>query len=159
MSPPTKRWPGFAALMSRACYRSCLAVPLSTQSGQTAVLTLVSAQPDQFADTAYDITLLLTLHAGVVFDNATLYHDSSRLVAQLRTALRTRSVISQAQGLLMHRLGYDGDRAFMALKQASQNSNTKLRDLAGLLVDAHQQGELEAAFRKLTLVDTGKTPS
>jgi GAF domain-containing protein len=103
MSPPTKRWPGFAALMSRACYRSCLAVPLSTQSGQTAVLTLVSAQPDQFADTAYDITLLLTLHAGVVFDNATLYHDSSRLVAQLRTALRTRSVISQAQGLLMHR--------------------------------------------------------
>lgn len=150
-----QRWPAFGARLVNAGYRSCLTLPLSTTSDESAVLTLLSVQPNRFGDSVYDVVLLLTLHAGVTFDNASLYHDSNELVTQLRTALRTRSLVGRAQGLLMRQYGYDSDQAFEALKQASQNSNTKLRDLAGLLVNAHEKGSFESTVEGLALSAAG----
>jgi GAF domain-containing protein len=146
-----QRWPSFSTHLANAGYQSCLALPLNTQNEDTAVLTLLSAKPTQFAETAYDIVLLLTLHAGAVFDNASLYHESSQLVAQLRTALHTRSLVGRAQGMLMRQFNIDSQQAFETLKRSSQNSNTKMRDLAAMLVTAHDNGEFEAALSRLTL--------
>lgn len=146
-----QRWPSFSAQLAGAGFRSCIALPLATQGQETAVLTLLSAAPSQFTQTTYDVVLLLTLHAGVMFDNATLYHDSNKLVEQLRAALRTRSVVGRAQGMLMRQFNIDSEHAFDALKRSSQNSNTKLRDLAGLLITAHEQGEFEDALARLAL--------
>jgi len=146
-----QRWPGFAARMAGAGYRSCLVLPLPTQSESSAVFTLYSATPHQFDETSFDLVLLFALHAGIVFDNAALYHDSLRLVEQLRAALRTRSIVGQAQGLLMRHFGYETDAAFAALKMASQNSNTKLRDVAGVLVSGHEHGEFEVTLQKLAI--------
>jgi len=126
-----------------AGYRSCLTLPLSTRGDDSAVLTLLSYKPEQFGESSYDIVLLLTLHAGVAFDNATIYHDCMELVSQLRTALRTRSIVGRAQGLLMRDRDYDSDTAFEALKRASQNKNVKLRDLATQLVAAHENGSFD----------------
>jgi GAF domain-containing protein len=146
-----QRWPAFATQLVNAGYRSCLCLPLSTRGDDSAVLTLLSHDPEQFGESSYDIVLLLTLHAGVAFDNASMYHDSLELVSQLRTALRTRSLIGRAQGLLMRHLNLDSDKAFAELRQASQNSNTKLRDLAGLLVSAHESGNFEQTVEKLVV--------
>ncbi|RZS36428.1 GAF domain-containing protein [Herbihabitans rhizosphaerae] len=151
-----QRWPAFAAQVGNAGFRTCVALPLSIKGEDSAVLTLFSHKPDQFADTAYDVVLLLTLHAGVVFDNATLYHDSSQMVVQLRTALRTRSLVGRAQGMLMRHFEYSTDDAFATLKRASQNSNTKLRDLAAALVSAHEKGEFDTALQKLALTAAGE---
>jgi GAF domain-containing protein len=138
-----QRWPAFATQLVNAGYRSCLTLPLSTRGDDSAVLTLLSQKPEQFGESSYDVVLLLTLHAGVAFDNATIYHDSLELVSQLRTALRTRSVVGRAQGLLMRDRGYNSEQAFTALKRASQNKNVKLRDLAAQLVEAHENGSFE----------------
>jgi GAF domain-containing protein len=146
-----QRWPAFAVQLVNAGYRSCLCLPLSTRGEDSAVLTLLSREPDQFDESVYDVVLLLTLHAGVAFDNATLYHDSLELVSQLRTALRTRSTVGRAQGLLMRHLDLGSDEAFAALRRASQNSNTKLRDLAELLVTAHERGEFESTVERLVV--------
>ncbi len=146
-----QRWPSFSTQLANAGYQSCLALPLNTQNEDSAVLTLLSAKSGQFADTAYDIVLLLTLHAGVLFDNASLYHDSSQLVAQLRIALHTRSLVGRAQGMLMRQFNIDSEQAFETLKRSSQNSNTKIRDLAGILVTAHDKGEFEEALSRLTV--------
>lgn len=146
-----QRWPSFSAQLAGAGFRTCIALPLSTDTDDTAVLTLLSHTAGQFTDTAYDVVLLLTLHAGVMFDNAILYHDSTKLVQQLRAALRTRSLVGQAQGMLMRQFNIDADHAFDALRRSSQNSNTKLRDLAGLLITAHEQGKFEDAVAKLAL--------
>jgi GAF domain-containing protein len=146
-----QRWPAFGAQLVNAGYRSCLCLPLSTRGDDSAVLTLLSREPDQFDESAYDVVLLLTLHAGVAFDNASLYHDSLELVSQLRTALRTRSIVGRAQGLLMRHLGLDSEESFAALRQASQNSNTKLRDLAGLLVTAHENDDFESTVERLVV--------
>jgi len=146
-----QRWPSFSTKLANAGYQSCLALPLNTQNEDSAVLTLLSAKSGQFADTAYDIVLLLTLHAGVLFDNASLYHDSSQLVAQLRIALQTRSLVGRAQGMLMRQFNIDSEHAFETLKRSSQNSNTKIRDLAGILVTAHDNGQFEEALSRLTV--------
>lgn len=144
-----QRWPTFAAQIANTGLRSCVALPLSTRGDDTAVLTLFSTRPDRFADTAYDVVLLLIAQASTVVDNAVLYRDSTQLVTQLRTALRTRSLIGRAQGLLMRHYGYDSDTAFTTLKHASQHTNTKLRDIASHLVTAHEEGDLDAALRQL----------
>lgn len=146
-----QRWPAFCAHLVNRGFGGCLALPLVTHRPDTAVLTLFSREPGQFAELAYDVVLLLTLNAGVAFDNASLYHDSYELVAQLRAALRTRSLVGRAQGLLMRHFDYDSEQAFTALKRASQNRNTKLRDLAALVVEAHESGDFEAGLDTLDL--------
>lgn len=146
-----QRWPGYAAELTAHGLRSCLALPLVTRADEAAVLVLYSATPNQFADTTFDLVLLFALHAGVAFDNAALYHDSRKLIEQLRTALRTRALIGSAQGLLMHRNGYDSERAFTALRTASQHHNIKLRDLASQLIEAHEREELDIVLEKYAL--------
>jgi GAF domain-containing protein len=146
-----RRWPAYASAMRDAGYRSALALPLAAASQPSAVFTLFSRKADQFADTSYDLVLLFTLNAGVMFDNAMLYHDSRTLVGNLREALTTRATIGQAQGLLMRARGYDAEAAFAALRKASQDRNTKLRDLARSLVEAHEQQRLDDVLSALTL--------
>lgn len=146
-----QRWPAFSAQLINGGFHGCLALPLATHGTDIAVLTLFSRKAGEFDDLAYDVVLLLTLNAGVAFDNAALYHDSSKLVGQLQSALRTRSLVGRAQGLLMRHFDYDSEQAFDTLKRASQNSNTKLRDLADLIVRAHEDGRFEAEVEKLAL--------
>lgn len=146
-----QRWPAFGTQFVNAGYRGCLCLPLPTEGDETAVLSLLSGEPDRFGEAVYDVVLLLTLHAGVAFDNASLFHDSRELVAQLQTALRTRSLVGQAQGLLMRQFDYDAPQAFDVLKRASQNGNRKLRELARYLVEAHETGSFERVLAELGL--------
>jgi AmiR/NasT family two-component response regulator len=67
-------------------------------------------------------------------------------VEQLTAALGNRQVIGQAQGLLMRHVGCDSQRGFELLKSASQNTNTKLRDVAAALVSAHEQDDFANAL-------------
>ena len=51
-------------------------------------------------------------------------------VVGLREAMRSRSVIEQAKGILMERHKITAEQAFTLLTHASQRSNVKLRDIA-----------------------------
>lgn len=146
-----QRWPAFGTQFVNAGYRSCLCLPLSTAGEESAVLTLLSRDAGRFGEAEYDVVLLMTLHAGVVFENAALYYDTLALVSQLRTALRTRSLVGQAQGMLMRHCKYGPDQSFDALRRASQNHNRKLRDIAEQLVSAHQAGDFETVLTSLGL--------
>ncbi|AXB46090.1 response regulator [Prauserella sp. PE36] len=150
-----QRWPRFSARLAEHGYRSVLVLPVPTRrcggSGGSAVLTVFSDEPHRFDETVHDVALLLTVHAGVVFDNAQLFHDSRRLVDHLKVALETRQTIGQAQGLLMRHFGCDAQGGFHLLKGASQNTNTKLRDVAEMLVSAHEQDTFDSALTKFRL--------
>lgn len=146
------RWPEFAKRMAGAGYRGALALPLSSVTEPSAAFTLFSRQPDQFSDTSYDVVMLFCLQAGVVFDNVSLYHDSRTMIGHLRGALQTRSLIGQAQGLLMHRNSYQQDQAMAALIGASQNHNVKLREVARILVEAQGNRQLDASLAQFSLL-------
>ncbi|MET9272018.1 GAF and ANTAR domain-containing protein [Kribbella sp. NPDC003557] len=142
------RWPKFAAAAINAGYRSCLFLPLPAEGDAAAAFSLFSAAPDAFGSTSYDVALLFALNAGVAFDNIQLFDDSRTLIEQLRTALVTRNLIGQAQGLLMHRYGITSSVAFDVLKRCSQDGNIKLRELSREFVDAQNNDGLSAALRK-----------
>jgi GAF domain-containing protein len=145
------RWPTFAAAAMSAGYRSCLLLPLPSR-GDAAAFTLMSAEPDAFSETSYDVVLLFALHAGVVFDNVQLFDDCKALVAQLQTALGTRALIARAQGILMHRYDIDATVAFEVMARGSQTANVKLRDLANDLVEYQEKGELSAALARYGII-------
>ncbi|WP_329273151.1 ANTAR domain-containing protein [Streptomyces sp. NBC_01451] len=61
-------------------------------------------------------------------------------VAQLQQAIESRPVIDQARGILMAVEACTADQAWNALRDASQHTNTKLRDVAEALVAASTGG-------------------
>ena len=57
-------------------------------------------------------------------------------VEGLRQAMRTRSMIEQAKGMLMERYGLTPEEAFDRLARLSQHANIKLTDVASALVES-----------------------
>lgn len=147
------RWPAFTSAALAAGYRSCLLLPLPAK-GEAAAFTLMSTEPNAFGETSYDVVLLFTLHAGVVFDNVQLYDDCRALVSQLQTALDTRATIGRAQGILMNRYGIGENIAFQVLVRGSQTANVKLRELAADLVGYQEKGDLLAGLSKYGILAT-----
>lgn len=145
------RWPAHLARLAEDGYRSCLVLPVPTDRSPAAALTLLSREPHRFDEHVHDVALLMTVHAGVVFDNARLFHHNRKLVEHLTTALGTRHVIGQAQGLLMRHFARGTDESFELLKAASQRANTKLRDVASALVRAQERNELAEALDRFRI--------
>jgi GAF domain-containing protein len=114
--------------------RSVLDVPLVTGSEQSrtvGVLGLYSPQPDAFDADDEAIAHILARHASVAV--ATARHELT-----MAHAVDARKLVGQAMGILMERFDVDGDRAFAILKRYSQDTNTKLRDVAQRLIDTRK---------------------
>ncbi|TCC45005.1 ANTAR domain-containing protein [Kribbella capetownensis] len=125
------RWPDWAATVLSLGVRSVLDVPLTTAAGTVGVLGLYSATPDAFDADDEAVAHILARHASVAVATA-------RKEASLAQAVDARKLVGQAMGILMERYGVDGDRAFAILKRYSQDTNTKLREVAQRLVDTRK---------------------
>jgi GAF domain-containing protein len=128
------RWPEWAAKVAALGVRSVLDVPLATgREGRKAVgvLGLYSPEPDAFGDDDTAVAHILARHASVAL-------ASARHEAELAQAIDARKLVGQAMGILMERFDIDADRAFAVLRRYSQDTNTKLRDVAQQLIDTRQ---------------------
>jgi GAF domain-containing protein len=128
------RWPEWAAKVSALGVRSVLDVPLATGDAtrQTVgVLGLYSPVPDAFTEDDEAIAHILARHASVAVASAR--HEES-----MAQAVDARKLVGQAMGILMERFDVDADRAFAILKRYSQDTNTKLRDVAQHLIDTRK---------------------
>ncbi|MFE0470748.1 ANTAR domain-containing protein [Streptomyces sp. NPDC058947] len=67
---------------------------------------------------------------AVALERAERLHVLQEEVDQLRQAIASRPVIDQARGILMATHGCSSDQAWHILRETSQLSNTKLRDVA-----------------------------
>ncbi|MFJ4084651.1 ANTAR domain-containing protein [Streptomyces iakyrus] len=68
--------------------------------------------------------------SAVAMERAERLHVLEEEVEQLRQAIASRPVIDQARGILMATHGCTSDEAWHILRETSQLSNTKLRDVA-----------------------------
>ncbi|MFC9678188.1 ANTAR domain-containing protein [Streptomyces sp. NPDC056948] len=68
--------------------------------------------------------------SAVAVERAERLHVLQSEVEQLRQAIASRPVIDQARGILMATHGCTSDQAWHILRETSQLSNTKLRDVA-----------------------------
>lgn len=98
--------------------------PANTLGG----LNLYATESDTIDPDTVWMAELLATQAAMALGHA-------RQAEVLNQALFTRKVISQAIGILMGRYELDEDRAFAFLTCVSQDSNTKLRDIAARLVE------------------------
>ena len=122
------RWPEFAsAAIQQTPVRSVLSYRLAVdQERPIASLNLYATRPYAFTPDTVRDTADLAEQATI----ALAYLAERRTRLELDVALHTNRRIGAALGILMARRGLTHEQAFLTLRQASQNSNRKLRDLA-----------------------------
>lgn len=118
-----QRWPAYAPEARSLGVRSMMGFLLFTEDEELGALNLYSRQPGAFTGISEVGGLLLASHAAVAFSTA-------RTHAQMENAVSTRHTIGEAMGILMGSRNLTEDQAFDALRRYSQESNTKLRDVA-----------------------------
>jgi hypothetical protein len=82
--------------------------------------------------------LLHTLAAVSAVENTRHAERQHALVAeteQLQRAIETRDIIGQAKGMVMERFGIDAAAAFKLLVRLSQQTNTRVEQIARKLID------------------------
>ena len=122
------RWPRFAKAAVEAGVASMLSFHLYTHKAQLGALNLFGRKPDGFDADAETLGAMLATHAAIAVMAANKEH-------QFRSALASRDIIGQAKGMLMERFNVDAIRAFELLRKISQESQTRLADIAADIVD------------------------
>jgi GAF domain-containing protein len=117
--------------------RSMLALRLFTSKELVGALNLYSRDIDAFdEDDAYTGTYLAAQVAVAVAE--------TRQTDSLRIGALNRTIIGQAQGILMERYEIDADQAFNVLRRVSQDNNIKLIRVADELVRTRRTPGIKA---------------
>ncbi|WP_341231762.1 GAF and ANTAR domain-containing protein [Nocardioides salarius] len=133
-----RRWPGWAAAAVDQGFRSVLAIRLQTEAEDIGALRLYSRRSRAFTDDALDVAEIYATHAATALNQA-------HLVTGLRTALESRHEIGVAQGILAMRYEISHEQAFELLRRYSSRTNTKLRDVARIVVTTRALPEDDTA--------------
>jgi GAF domain-containing protein len=132
------RWPSFGPAAAGRGIRSALALPL-TAHGTIGAINLYAHYPAAFGVVDRAKGVILASLASVALNTAHSFEDEERRIENLHSALSSREVIGQAQGILMERERIAADQAFDVLRRASQYLNIKLREVAQTLVDTGER--------------------
>jgi GAF domain-containing protein len=122
------RWPKFTGRTAELGVLSMLSFQLYVQQDNLGALNLYSEHRNAFDDDSEHIGLLFASHAAVAMSGA-------QQQEHLRQAITARDLIGQAKGILMERHKLTSHQAFSLLSRASQQTNTKLIDVARALTD------------------------
>ncbi|HUS20382.1 MAG TPA: GAF and ANTAR domain-containing protein [Aeromicrobium sp.] len=121
------RFPTWGPAAAELGFHSVLSVVLKTSQKRFGSLNVYSGEPDAFDRDDLAVIDIFSRRAARAMAVA---EDSSGLT----TALDTRKLIGQAQGIVMERFDIDADRAFDYLVRQSQARNEKIRALAEWIV-------------------------
>ncbi|WNG86637.1 ANTAR domain-containing protein [Mycobacterium sp. ITM-2016-00317] len=123
-----QRWPRYTAAVLKIGVLSGLSFKLYTTAQTAGALNLFALTPNAFDGEAETIGAVLAAHAAAAI-------LASRESEQLVSALSTRDRIGQAKGIIMERFNVDDVAAFEMLRRLSQDTNTKLVDVAAKVID------------------------
>ena len=122
------RFPNYAPKVAELGLLSALSLKLYTADRTAGALNLFGYEPRPWNSEAETIGMVLAAHAAAAI-------LASRESEQLQSALSTRDRIGQAKGIIMERFKIDDVRAFEMLRKLSQDTNTKLVDVAHRVID------------------------
>ena len=127
-----ERWPQWGhAMAEQLGVRSSLSYRLFITDDSLGSMDLYSRTANAFDDDDLLHGRALAAHIAVAVAAA---QDSDNL----RRAVTNRTVIGQAEGILMERFGITADRAFDVLRRVSQHRNQKLNRVAEQLVSTRE---------------------
>jgi GAF domain-containing protein len=122
-----RRFPRYGPVAVEEGIRAQIGVRLYDAAGSQGALNLYSTRVGAFDDDSA-LSAFFAHQAGQAVAYA---HE----ISSLQEALRTRTVIGEAVGLVMERFGLSDERAFAFLKRLSSHRNVKIRVIAQELVD------------------------
>jgi hypothetical protein len=136
------RFGDYPAHAFRVGARSSMSYPLvSVGPSMRGVLNLYAETPlDPGPELRGRVQALAYSGSGVVA-LAQRLAGQQELIGNLRLALRSRTAIDQAIGVLMGQQRCDAPAAFKLLVQSSRNRNVKLRDVAAGILASVQRGD------------------
>jgi GAF domain-containing protein len=133
------RWPQFVPRARDKGILSTWSFPLTIRGKAIGALNLYSKELEGFRNSDENIARTFAVQASTVLSNALAYSTSAQLTGQLREALESRQLIGEATGILMERLSCSREAAFDRLRQASNNTNVKLKDVARAVFESVQR--------------------
>jgi GAF domain-containing protein len=128
------RWPSYIYHALAAGVRCSLSVGLPVHDQVTGALNMYATEIDAFDDEAVVLAQTFAGFAAVALANAHLYDASATLSQHMAAAMENRAVIEQAKGIIMADRHCTADDAFAILRNLSQDTNRKLREVAAALV-------------------------
>lgn len=117
------RWPELGRRISDLGMSSVLSVRLAAGPQLLGSLSYYSSVPEAYDATAIALAFSFATHAAVAL-------FAARQTSAFTHSVEARHTIGIAQGILMTRYGLDRERSFDLLRRFSNQSNTKLRDVA-----------------------------
>ncbi|MGW2858467.1 ANTAR domain-containing response regulator [Streptomyces sp. NPDC001205] len=133
------RWPGYRALALESGVRSCVTLPFR-RSGIEVTVSLYGFRPGSLTPLVRGPVGALAQETTTALVRDRRYRAALAEVEHLETALRSRPVIDQASGIVMHVLACEADEAFAILRTISQRTNRKLADVAEAVVRTKGRG-------------------
>ena len=126
------RWPTWGPkVAAETGARSIMCFQLFTEADTVGALNLYSERRGSFDAEDRDSGVALAAHVAVAV-------RAAQQVQSMSEGLESRTVIGQAQGILMERFEMDEEHAFALLSRLSQDTNTRLRSLADEIVRTRQ---------------------
>jgi GAF domain-containing protein len=135
------RWPDYIPVLLQHDVLSALAAPVPA-AHPIAALNVYARTARAFTDDDRSALVRFAAYAGAALTNMEALQDARDLAENLQKAMKFRSVIEQAKGILMERHKLTPDQAFRLRSGASMHTNRKVRDIAEDLV---LTGELTGA--------------
>jgi GAF domain-containing protein len=123
-----ERWPKYSPAVVEIGVLSGLSIKLYTAERTAGALNLFAFKPHAFDADDETTGVVLAAHAAAAI-------LASRHGEQLESALSTRDRIGQAKGIIMERFSIDDVQAFEMLRRLSQDSNTRLIDVAQRVIE------------------------
>lgn len=121
------RWPAWGMGAAAIGIRSLVSVQLTASRHTLGAMTFYAHRRNAWDEQGYDLALLFATHAAQAL-------DAAQVITGLRAALGSRHQIGVAQGILMQRHGLTLQQSFGVLQRFSNESNTKLSDVAADIV-------------------------
>jgi ANTAR domain/GAF domain len=122
------RWPTWGPVAAGELgFRSMLCFQLFTGSDSLGALNLYARGPRAFDATGTDVGWALAAHVAVAL-------AGEQELAHMQHAVANRTVIGQAQGVLMERFGLDAAQAFDILRTVATSNDISLDRVATQLV-------------------------
>jgi hypothetical protein len=130
-----QRWPAWTAVATLLGFSSAAGIPAQVSPGHRIALNLYAVEPMAFDDKTLHRATIFTEEVARTIPTAVRLFEANERASQLEQALSSRSTIDQAIGVLMTQNRCTAEAAFGILRRASQNRNTKLRDVAAAIIE------------------------
>jgi GAF domain-containing protein len=145
------RWGDYGPRAAARGAASCVSVPVLVDDRPAAVLKAYASSIDGLSRSQRDLATSVAADVAGGIGLARQLSIQAQTIDDRESAMDTRRVIDLALGVLMERTQCDANQAFALLRKQSQNSNLKVRDVAGQVlatVEGAQVTDAKSPFRQ-----------